>query len=217
MRICCISDIHGNLPEIPDCDLLLLAGDYPRYHRNRMWYSREFRSWLQFIRDRGIPVVGVAGNHDFVFEKDPEFARSLPWTYLQDQGFDFGPTYIYGSPWQPRFYDWAFNLDEPELAKKWALIPSGTDILVLHGPPHGYGDAVARKITEENEHEWPSPEHVGSPSLLARILEVKPKLVVAGHIHSGYGVYQINNTIFVNASHCNEQYQPVNKPIMVEL
>lgn len=217
MRIVCLSDLHGHLPEVPECQLLLLGGDYCRDHRDRFWYSKHFRGWLNDIKKRGIKTVGVAGNHDFIFEKDPDFARSLPWTYLCDQGADAGPFSVYGSPHQPIFFNWAFNLDEPDLAHKWSLIPDDIDILLLHGPPYGYGDEVRQRVTRSNEEEWPGLEHVGSPSLLQRILEVKPKLVVAGHIHSGYGVYEIGETIFVNASHCDEQYQPVNTPIVVEI
>jgi Icc-related predicted phosphoesterase len=205
VRICCISDAHGNLPSVPDVNLLLLGGDYCRDHRDRRWYLTSFCDWLQAIRDRGIAIVGVAGNHDRLFEVNKGFATVLPWTYLQDEETRVGDLWVYGSPWQPRFFDWSFNLDEPELKEKWDEVPEGIDILLLHGPPQGYGDLT------------PSG-HVGSPSLLDCILEVKPKLVVAGHIHGGYGVYDIGgHTKFVNASHCDEQYRPMNPPIVVEL
>jgi Icc-related predicted phosphoesterase len=46
---------------------------------------------------------------------------------------------------------------------------------------------------------------------------VKPALNVFGHIHEGYGVKQINDTLFVNASICNPGYNPINKPIVVDL
>ena len=115
---------------------------------------------------------------------------------------------VYGSPWQPRYLDWAFNADEPELAGRWgggAAIPEGTDVLLLHGPPRGYADF--------------SPVdgvHTGSPSLLRRIEEVRPRLAVAGHIHSGYGVHRIGETVFVSASHVDDAYRPVN-PSVVDL
>lgn len=108
---------------------------------------------------------------------------------------------------QPRFHDWAFNLDEHELAKKWADIPDDTDILILHGPPHGIGD-LARD-------ERGMPVHVGSPSLAKRIEEIRTRLVVFGHIHAGYGVYKSGRTTYVNASHCDERYRPVNAPILL--
>ncbi|MDG3007020.1 metallophosphoesterase family protein [Paludisphaera mucosa] len=209
MRICCTADLHGHLPVIPDCDLLLLAGDLVplrahRPERGRRWLDASFRAWLE-----GLPakttVVGVAGNHDFVFQEGAAtFDVPLRWTYLQDSGTTCGGLAIWGSPWQPTFFDWAFNLDEEDLAAKWDLIPGGTDVLLLHGPPFGHGDPTPR-----------GP--VGSPSLLRRIESVRPRLAVAGHIHSGYGVYRIGPTTFANASYLGEDYRPANRPIVLEL
>lgn len=210
MRVCCLSDLHGHLPDVPPCDLLIVAGDVcpttdhsPNYQAE--WLDIEFRAWLEAVPAK--KVCGVAGNHDLIFQYLPGWVPPLLWFYLEDFSLVWNGLRIYGSPWQPTFgIGWAFNLDEPDLARKWAAIPDDTDILVLHGPPYGYGD-------------WSnySNVHTGSPSLLKRIEEVKPKLVVAGHIHEGYGRYQIGETIFVNASHVNERYEPVNKPIVVEL
>lgn len=209
MRICCISDLHGHLPEVPPCDLLLLAGDLVPTDchgrtKGRNWLGTKFRAWLGAI-PAATTVVGVAGNHDFVFaEGYPEFDRPLPWTYLQDSATTAGGLSIWGTPWQPTFFDWAFNLDEPDLAAKWDLIPERTDVLLLHGPPFGHGDPTPR-----------GP--VGSRSLLQRIEAIRPRLAVAGHIHSGYGVYRIGPTTFVNASHLDEQYAPAHRPVLLDL
>lgn len=209
MRICCVSDLHGHLPEfLPECDLVLLAGDYcPRrgLESQREWLSTEFAPWLDEVGRRA-PVVGVAGNHDFLFEQRKDLVPRLRWTYLEDTGTEVEGLSIYGSPWQPRFFDWAFNADEPELRMRWAAIPPGTDILLLHGPPHGLGDFAAF-----------SRIHTGSPSLTERIRAIEPRLVVAGHIHEGYGRYQLGPTIVVNAAQVDENYQPVNTPIVVDL
>jgi Icc-related predicted phosphoesterase len=134
----------------------------------------------------------------------------MEWSYLEDSGIEWNGLKIWGSPWQPRFFDWAFNADEPDLERIWDKIPDDTDILVLHGPPHGYGDKASRVNAA-------GFEHTGSPSLLERIKAIKPKLAVAGHIHSGYGIYEIGETIFVNASLVNEKYIPTNAVITIEL
>lgn len=209
MRVCCISDLHGHLPEVPPCDLLLLAGDLVPTDCHgaaeaRPWLDSTFRAWLGSL-PAAMAVVGVAGNHDFVFaEGYPAFASPLPWTYLQDSAATVGGLSIWGTPWQPTFFNWAFNLDEPELGERWELIPEATDILLLHGPPFGHGDPTPR-----------GP--VGSRSLLRRIEAVRPRLAVAGHIHSGYGVYRIGPTTFVNASHLDEQYAPAHRPVVLDL
>mgnify|MGYP002477983239 CR=1 FL=1 len=60
---------------------------------------------------------------------------------------------IYGSPWQPEFYDCAFNLPRngEQLEEKWNAIDVDTDILITHGPAYGECDwVVPRKNMEEN-------------------------------------------------------------------
>lgn len=209
MRIAAVSDLHGHLPEIPDCDVLLLGGDYCPMSKpvDQAWWLRDhFTPWLRGIRNRGIEIFGVAGNHDIIFEKRPDLVPPLPWNYLQDSGCYFGGMFLYGSPHQRRFYDWAFNLDEPELAKKWEAIPDDTDILLLHGPPLGLGDFSIH-----------GNERIGSPSLRSRIDEIQPKLVIYGHNHSGFGRYQLGESILLNCSLVNEKYEPVNDVWVIDV
>jgi Icc-related predicted phosphoesterase len=211
VKVVAISDMHGVLPEVPACDLLLLAGDITPVEDHGLefqarWLDEEFRRWLEAVPAR--KVIGVAGNHDFLFEQAPEAVpRDLPWTYLQDAGMEWEGLKVYGTPWQPWFYDWAFNLEEDDLAKKWALIPAGTDVLVLHGPPYGYGDGVP-----SSRGGVESVRRCGSPSLLRRIEEVKPRLAVYGHIHPGAGVYRLQGTTLANVSLLDDNYQAVNGP-----
>lgn len=208
-RIACLSDQHGNLPKVPECDLLLIAGDICPVGEapiQRLWLQHAFDTWLKSLVGR-MDVVGVSGNHDWVFQHyGHRAAPNLKWTYLEDSETLWKGLKIYGSPHQPIFFNWAFNLPEPELAEKWAAIPDDTDILLLHGPPHGVGDFSPH-----------GKVHTGSPSLLQRIEQVQPKLAVFGHIHSGYGQYRVGNTLAVNASLVNENYTPVNPIQVVEV
>jgi len=83
---------------------------------------------------------------------------------------------FWGSPWQPWFFDWAFNLERgEEIRAKWELIPDDTEVLITHGPPQGHGDMTSRG------------EGAGCADLLARIRQVKPRYHLFGHIHEGYG------------------------------
>ena len=212
MKLVAVSDLHGTLPEIPSCDLLLIGGDICPVTNHKVefqgqWLDTIFREWLR--RQPARKIVCVAGNHDFVFEQLPELVpRDLPWTYLQDSATEWEGLRIYGTPWQPWFYDWAFNLYEPQLKVKWDLIPPGTDILVLHGPPYGYGDGVA---------ERGGMRRTGSPSLLRRIEEVAPKLAIFGHIHEGRGDWQFGTTRLANVTILDAAYNHVYPPWEYEL
>lgn len=210
-RVCCLADLHGHLPEkLPPCDMVLIGGDICPNGApllQSIWLNSVMREWLERIQ---VPIVGVAGNHDFVFEaKWRHLVPKLPWVYLEDSFANVSGYKVYGSPWQGRFFDWAFNLDEDDLARKWAFIPNDVDILLLHGPPYGIGDETSRSFGKR--------EHVGSPSLHEHIMRVKPKLCVFGHIHCSAGIYEHNDIIFVNAALAGEGHTPEHEPIVVEI
>ena len=62
-------------------------------------------------------------------------------TYIEDETITLYGINIYGSPWQPWFCDWGFNVDRGEpISKIWNKIPTNTDVLITHGPPLGIGD-----------------------------------------------------------------------------
>jgi len=209
MKICCLSDLHGFLPEpkeLPDCELLVMAGDYsPHPRTEREWTWGVFVPWLEQVSQR-FPIVSCGGNHDIMYENNPDLIPRDNWTYLQDTSTEVKGLKIFGSPWTRRFYDWGFNLDQEPLAKKWKLIPDDTDILITHSPVYMYGDYSSY-----------GNENIGCPALYNRILDVKPKLCVFGHAHAGYGQYKIGNTILVNASHVDERYEKINPVIVVEI
>lgn len=189
LTIVCVSDTHGRHRElaVPNGDVLLFAGDLSN-HGSPEDVS-EFDDWLAALPHPH--KVVICGNHDFHFERQPDDARRRirHATYLQDSGTRITGLNIWGSPWQPRFFDWAFNLDRgPDIAARWALIPDDTDVLITHGPPAGILDRTSRG------------EAVGCVDLLGRVRELKPKLHLFGHIHEGAGVLETADTLFVNAS-----------------
>lgn len=207
MKFVFISDTHDQKPvdPIPDGDFLIHCGDI--FGNDSVDNLVRFNGWMGTLPHKH--KIIIAGNHDFLFEKQNELARSLLTnvTYLQDEFVILENFKIYGSPWQPWFYDWAFNLQRGEpLRQKWALIPDDTDILVTHGPPY----SILDKTIYDNDH-------AGCEELLKRVQEIKPLIHAFGHIHEGYGIIKIDGTIFINASTCTINYDPINKPVVVEL
>lgn len=214
MRIVCISDTHNCNEEIavPDGDVLIHAGDATTV--GSVEQLRAFNRWFAVLPHKH--KVFVAGNHDWLFEKDNDLARRLldpSIVYLQDSSAEIDGLKIYGSPWQPRFFDWAFNLNRGyELAEKWSLIPDDIDVLITHGPPYGILDLVPRQGWDEN---------TGCEELRKRVEQIaangRLKLHVFGHIHCGYGVHEEFGVKFVNASTCDEQYNATQPPIVIDL
>ena len=218
MIITVISDTHGKHNEItqdlPGGDLLLHAGDI-----SSMGYQHEvqqFCKWFNNVENYDHKIF-IAGNHDWGFqnnvEKIMEIVNSYKTvTYIQDETISVGDdkkmVNVYGSPWQPEFYNWAFNLPKNgvELAAKWDAIPDNTDILITHGPAFGVLDTVAGKM-------W---DNLGCQLLTDKIKTIKPKIHLCGHIHSGYGYFFDGDTHFLNASVLNEAYQYTNKPLTFE-
>jgi len=189
MRIVCVSDTHArhHLTVVPDGDVLVHAGDITR--RGKLEDVEAFDRWLGTLPHRH--KVVICGNHDFCFQEQAAEARARITNaiYLEDSGCEIDGIRFYGSPWQPYFGGWAFNLPRgEELARVWAKIPSGVDVLITHGPPAGILDLTH------------AGDHCGCVDLFARVFEVKPQLHVFGHIHESAGRSDHDGIIFLNAS-----------------
>lgn len=224
MRIILISDTHGQgkSVQIPFGDMLIHAGDLtPSGASSEVDAAAK---WLASLPHRH--KIVIAGNHDLLFEGSPAQAttllRNAGVTYLQDAGVTVEGLSIYGSPWQPEYMHWAFNVPRGKLAKYWDQIPSGLDILVTHGPPYGILDqrippGKRRFAPWEEEEVFAGSDHVGCEELLAAVERARPRVHVFGHIHRGYGATQNEHTMFYNASVCDDAYNPVNKPWVIDL
>lgn len=224
MKIVSYSDSHGNLDiKIPKfIDLLLICGDISdcrgSHHPTDQLYWIKNR-FIPYIQDKAKDIVLIPGNHDFCFEmlmeqyREDEFRKSLPKNihYLRDSMIEIGGMKIYGTPWTPPFYDWAFMAEENILDKKFSKIPEGIDILLSHGPALGLADT----ITELHD----IGKSCGSLSLLKHVQRVMPTYFFSGHIHSAehkVNEYVYNNKVikYANVSVLDEQYEPAYLPLV---
>ena len=213
MIIDCISDLHGHYPHLEGGDLLIVAGDltakdtYQEHCILSHWFYEQSKNYKK--------IILIAGNHDKLLQ-DTGIGIDYEAQYLCDSGTEFEGLKIWGSPWTKWFPEvnpkcTAFMLKtEEELAEKWALIPNDTDILITHSPPYQILDLVK------------SSGNAGSLSLWGKVYRIEPKYHIFGHIHE-WGGGQLGfkdfycKTVFINSSHVNERYEPVNKPIRVIL
>ena len=219
MIIDCISDLHGHYPALEGGDLLIVAGDltakdsYQEHCILSHWFYEQSKNYKK--------IILIAGNHDNLLQ-DTGIGIDYEAQYLCDSGTEFEGLKIWGSPWTLKFegmnpHCMAFTVDtEEELAEKWALIPDDVDILVTHSPPFGIYDQIRRYLQD-------MPISVGSTSLMTWMKEKwkvfnSLKINIFGHIHEHGGKSGSLNMIqFINASHVNEDYEPVNKPVRVIL
>lgn len=238
MIIDCISDLHGHYPKFQGGDLLIIAGDMTRADSEEDWL--EFEEWI--CGQNYTNKIIIAGNHDNFLQNMDELRMCKYWekirvTYLCDSGveifyddkkvepfnescLDFKDfkmpkiksLKVWGSPWTKTFKGMnpkckAFTVDtEEELEEKFCLIPEDTDILITHSPPLDIFDKTIKK------------KNVGSNYLRIISFYLKPKLHVFGHIHEcGGRSMDLVCGIFVNASHVNEHYEPVNEPVRIIL
>lgn len=233
-KITFISDTHNYhkllTNDLPGGDILIHTGDI-----SSMGYLHEVNSFCKWFNelDNYKYKIFIAGNHDWFFHDNwkafTEFGanrhKSAPRQtadkinelldsykniiYLQDSSVIIDGLKIWGSPWQPWFHDWAFNLPRngEELKAKCDAIPSDTDILLTHGPAFGILDDV----------EYNRGVHLGCEILIEKIKQIKPKIHCCGHIHSGNGYQFDGDTHFINASSLNEDYDYFYKPFSIEI
>lgn len=207
MRLVCISDTHnrGGFPPLPEGDVLVHAGDATG--RGTIAEISQFNAWIG--KQKFKHKVIIAGNHDFCFQTDPGLAKSIitEAIYLQDEMVEIEGAKFYGSPWQPWFHNWAFNLPRkgPELQRRWEQIPTGVDVLITHGPPYGILDQTQ------------SGEHVGCELLRKELHRIRPKVHVFGHIHEAYGQHYEDGIQYVNAAMCDLSYKATQLPIVIDL
>jgi Icc-related predicted phosphoesterase len=210
MIIDCLADLHGHYPETEGGDLLIIAGDLTA--NDTLEQQLKFYIWLH--RQKYKHYIFIAGNHDNAIANNETFHNILAnTTYLCDSGTEFEGLKVWGSPWTKQFKGMnpkckAFTKhSEDELYEYLKLIPYDVDVLITHSPPYGILDKTI------------SGENVGSLYLMGALMYFfRPKLWVFGHVHEAYGQETFrDSTICVTASHVNERYAPINKPVRILL
>ena len=184
MRIWHISDTHTfhNLLVIPaDIDVVIFSGDCSN-PRDPYTNEPEVRGFIDWYSSLKIPVkIFVAGNHDTSIEKrlvTKEDFTKHGIIYLENESITIDGIKIFGSPFTPTFgYGWSFNKDRNKLERIWRkAIDEDVDIVIVHGPPRGMLDSSYDRAG--------LMEHCGDKSLMNRVMEVDPKLMLFGHIHN---------------------------------
>jgi Icc-related predicted phosphoesterase len=160
--------------------MVIHSGDCsnPRDPYNNEPEVRAFIDWYKQLPIKN--KIYVAGNHDTSIEKKLVIKKDFTDAgiiYLEDDLVEIQGLLIYGNPYTPNFGNWAFMKDRVKLDRYWPqAMPDYVDILVTHGPPKGILD----KSYDRNNYL----ECCGDKSLLNKVLQVKPKYHLFGHIHN---------------------------------
>src|SRR5438105_2082443 len=134
MRLVLTADTHGytrSFSSWPEGDVLIVAGDLTSLGRmTEVIRELDALATLPYARK-----LIIAGNHDFLFERDPSLAQTLVrergMIYLEDNLTEIESFSFYGTPWSPRFFNWAFMKERGQpLLERWNLIPARIDVLI---------------------------------------------------------------------------------------
>lgn len=226
IKFACVGNLNGHLPEIPECDALIISGnispvDDPvlcryKYQKDEIsgWFKSNFKPWVDEISKRA-SIFGIAGACDYIFQANAELVPEMNWTYLQDSSATFHGLKIYGTPWS-QYLDLpekTFAFDDYYLEKfradrhryRNALIPNDVDVLISFGVPSGF----ARRLGGERSSS-------DSQSLMDVVVRSRPRLVVCP-ARGLSGVAVESGVTFVSPSIRNERFVVANGPIVVSI
>lgn len=186
---------------VPDGDLLVHAGDITR----NSFSSRavqDFDSWLEQLPHRW--KVVIPGNHDYSLAEPAWRSLIKNAVLLINDGVELMGLKIWGTPITPVDHGHFGGTTAAEREAQFRRIPDDTDLLISHGPPYGILDRD------------PDTEiHQGCRELLNAVKRVRLRLHMFGHIHCGYGMTQVGQTVFVNAAVAGPHGKPVKSPLLL--
>lgn len=227
MKVCAISDLHGDLPQLEPCELVLICGDsvplscQGSYNKTRKWYFNTFNDWAKKLDCN--KVIFIAGNHELYLENhEGEYKANFLFnnkiTYLCHNKYEYtsldGKVYsIFGTPYCQKFGSWAFMLSNDILVDRYNEVPEGLDILITHDQPYDFGDVLLQK-----DCPWATGENIGNGPLLGCILKKQPRYQFNGHLHScDHNKIMIKNTVHYNVSLKDEHYNMVYNPLYIDI
>jgi Icc-related predicted phosphoesterase len=216
MKVCAVADLHGRLPDIPECDVLVIAGDIcpdisarftcfdpelMKLHQMK-WLSDEYSEW-----EYKVPapyILATPGNHDWV-STFPAHCRSKMFiderfTICENDSPDGPHKTFWFTPWVQHCGDWNYMANRERRRYYFDNIPQNLDMLVMHSPAFGVGD-----LTYSNDS-------AGCQELRDVIQKRQPRYAVFGHIHEGqrYGVInKLGGTTLFHCSMWGDKWKPV--------
>lgn len=223
MRACHISDTHDvhqslNMLVPNDIDIVFFTGDMT--YKGSDWELEILLENFKTLKQRVKYVVGCLGNHEVGAEGKEahwkEQFKEVGVVLLDHEAIEIEGIKIFGSPFTPWFFDWAFSYHNPNFGdhvqeqdkhgiEVWNDIPEDTQVLLTHGPPKFILDQCKDGA-------------VGCFTLRQKIESIPSiKYHMFGHIHEGYGLTNVSGVTYSNGSIMDRKYRFVNKPNCFDL
>ncbi len=187
MRILHISDTHGchrRLQNLPDADVIVHSGDI-----TMTGSADEAIDFMRWFCD--LPYahkVFIAGNHDFCLHGGEPDGLDANCHYLRNNAVEFGGFKFHGIPLSVE------DSVSGSVLRSYAAIPGDTDILITHQPP--------LNILDLSEGF-----HYGSPELRGRVMRIRPRAHLFGHIHDAAGTVKSGDIVFSNGAVLTGSYE----------
>lgn len=241
-----ISDIHGDLPELPECDVVCCAGDISPldYQGDQTsmvsWFCLVFLPWVESLPCK--KFILVAGNHDFFLQNihrrlidESDGYRRYTWRSASDVMKKILPgnlrskynklVYLCDSSYEyegHRFYGtpWIRDLD------RWAFYLDNDSLMEKYNNIPKRCDVIITHMPPKIEGlgeviqggQFNTGANYGSPEL-ADVLKTRDfKYALCGHVHSGQHLpVELDGKQLVNVSLKNENYDLMYYPFEFEI
>ena len=246
LKIVAISDIHGDLPVIPECDVVCCAGDISplEYQSDQTqmlgWFYLVFVPWVESLPCKKFIIV--AGNHDFFLQNihmrwiDESYGyRRYTWRSASDVMKKLLPgnlrgtynklVYLCDSSYEyegHRFYGtpWIGDLSN------WAFYQDNDTLMEKYKNIPKQCDVIITHMPPKIEGLgeviqggcFNTGTDYGSPEL-AEVLKTRDfKYALCGHVHSGQHLpVDFDGKKLVNVSLKNEDYKESYYPFEFEI
>ena len=246
LKIVAISDTHGMLPELPECDVVCCAGDIsPLEYQNDQtqmlgWFYLVFLPWVESLPCK--KFVMISGNHDFFLQNihrrlinESNGYRIYTWRSAFDVMNKLLPgnlrgkynklVYLFDSYYEyegHRFYGTPWIRD----LSNWAFYQDNDTLMEKYKNIPKKCDVIITHMPPKIEGLgeviqggcFNTGENYGSQEL-AEVLKTKDfKYALCGHVHSGQHLpVDLDGKKLVNVSLKNEDYKESYYPFEFEI
>lgn len=228
-----LSDTHlkplKDILEGFNADIIIHSGD--ALMRGDLGEGQKFLYEWETATERFRHKIYAPGNHDMTYGRNnfmwkQEFSKAGT-IFLDGEGAEVEGIYFWGHsliPWISSGY-WYGESYEGERREALGNIPKRANtVIISHGPPRGVLDICQFKNLHGDITYGPN---WGCAPLREYIYDHEPMAVLSGHLHSSRIVtgspleYMKTKsgklTLVSNASICDEEYEPVFEPVLIEI